>query len=133
VKSAAIPLQSAFQGRNTGIKRASERQRIGVVSARKVLTRTNPAGIQPLQVTKDIHLTSRLAKRRGVIGRYPSEDERYFLEYDSVDTRPIHMLCVRKPLKVTWVADGEITYQTELQPWTGYAKAKADTVIEERP
>jgi uncharacterized membrane protein (UPF0127 family) len=43
------------------------------------------------------------------------------------------MLFVRKPLKVTWVADGEITYQTELQPWTGYDKAKADTVIEERP
>lgn len=84
-------------------------------------------------MTKDIHLTSRLAKRRGVIGRYPSEDERYFLEYDTVAVRPIHMLFVRKPLKVTWVADGEITYQTELQPWTGYDKAKADTVIEERP
>jgi len=84
-------------------------------------------------MSKDIHLTSRLAKRRGVIGRYPSEDERYLLEYDTVDERAIHMLCVRKPLKVTWVADAEQTYQTELQAWTGYAKAKADTVIEERP
>jgi len=133
VMSAASPLQSAFQGRNTGIKRASGRQKTGVASAPQVSTRTNPAAIQPLQVTKDIHLTSRLAKRRGVIGRYPSEDERYFLEYDTVAVRPIHMLFVRKPLKVTWVADGEITYQTELQPWTGYDKARADTVIEERP
>jgi uncharacterized membrane protein (UPF0127 family) len=80
-----------------------------------------------------IHLTSWLGKRRGVIGRYPSEDERYVFEYDTVDTRPIHMLFVRRPLKVTWLANCKITYQTELQPWTGYDAARADTVIEERP
>jgi hypothetical protein len=68
-----------------------------------------------------------------VIGRYPKQNERYILDYGTVDTRPIHMLFVRKPLKVTWLAQGERTMQTVLKPWTGYAKAKADTVIEERP
>jgi len=72
-------------------------------------------------------------RARGVIGRYPAENERYILRYDSVDERGVHMVGVTRPLRVTWVADGEITHEEVLEPWTGTASAEADEIIEKRP
>ena len=68
-----------------------------------------------------------------MIGRYPSEAERFVLSYPSVADRPIHMVGVRRPLMVTWLADGEVTKQTVARPWVGGGSATADTIIEERP
>jgi len=78
-------------------------------------------------------LNSRFQRARGVIGRYPDEDERYVLEYDSVEERGIHMICVTQPLRVTWIAGGEVTKEATLEPWTGVGSARADRIIEERP
>ena len=72
-------------------------------------------------------------RARGVIGRYPSECERYILEYGTVETRGVHMVGVRKPLRVTWMAGDEVTKVATLEPWTGTGSAKADRIIEERP
>lgn len=74
-----------------------------------------------------------LQQARGVIGRYPDEDERYVFEFDTVARRPVHMVGVRRPLAVTWLIDGGIVHEETLRPWVGYAAADADTVIEERP
>lgn len=78
-------------------------------------------------------LDSRFQRARGVIGRYPTEDERYVFEYDSVKQRGIHMIGVTKPLRVTWIAGDEVTQEATLEPWTGTDSARADRIIEERP
>ena len=78
-------------------------------------------------------LDTSFQRARGVIGRYPDDDERFILRYASVDERGVHMVGVPRPLRVTWVADGEITREEVLEPWTGTASAKADEIIEERP
>lgn len=78
-------------------------------------------------------LRTAFQRARGVIGRYPDDDDRYILHYDSVDERGVHMVGVRKPLKVTWKAGDEITKEEVLEPWTGTDSARADRIIEERP
>jgi hypothetical protein len=67
---------------------------------------------------------------RGVIGRYPNENEIYVLQYDNVKPRLIHMIGVNRPLHVTWVIDNSIVAEQILQPWTGMARHRADRVIE---
>lgn len=72
-----------------------------------------------------------LEQMRGVIGREPTGDERYVFEFDSVARRSVHMVGVRNPLRVRFLADGEETLDVVLRPWTGHARARADKVIEE--
>ena len=78
-------------------------------------------------------LDTSFQRARGVIGRYPDSADRYILRYNTIDERGVHMVGVRKPLKVTWMAGDEITRQEILEPWTGTACARADKIIEERP
>lgn len=75
-------------------------------------------------------LTGPLEKMRGVIGREPSPGEAVELQFDDVQHRLIHMVGVREPLEVTWLADGEVTQQRVLRPWTGWGVARADRVLE---
>ena len=42
----------------------------------------------------------------------------------------VHMLFVRTPLTVVWVEDETVVQVRTLQPWTGRASARADTLIE---
>lgn len=46
------------------------------------------------------------------------------------DRQGIHMLFVRTPLDVLWVADETVVKVRTLRPWTGLDDAPADTVIE---
>jgi uncharacterized membrane protein (UPF0127 family) len=46
------------------------------------------------------------------------------------DHHGVHMLFVRTPLDVVWVADDEVTRVETLAPWTGRASARADTLVE---
>jgi len=81
----------------------------------------------------DIVLDTFWQQARGVIGRYPDADERYVFPFDSVARRDIHMMFVRRPLRVTWYIDKEIVAELVLEPWTGYAAHKADCITEQRP
>lgn len=78
----------------------------------------------------DYRLTGPLEQMRGVIGREPGPGDRYIFEFDSVGERSVHMVGVRRPLEVTWIAEGEETFSTTLRPWVGYGSAPADVVIE---
>lgn len=78
-------------------------------------------------------LTGPIEQARGVIGRYPDPGERYVFEFDSVAPRPIHMLGVRRPLRVRWLTPDGIETTKTLRPWVGSATHRADLVIEERP
>lgn len=78
----------------------------------------------------DRYLTGPLEQLRGVIGREPSGEDRYIFEFDDVAVRSVHMVGVRKPLDVTWLADGEVVQCRTLRPWIGYGSARADRVVE---
>jgi len=41
-------------------------------------------------MTTDIHLDGPLARARGVIGRYPAEDERYIFRFDEPQQLGVH-------------------------------------------
>ncbi|MEF8939637.1 MAG: hypothetical protein V5A22_07300 [Salinivenus sp.] len=45
-------------------------------------------------------------------------------------TRRVHMVGVRDPLRVEWWVDGELVAGDRLEPWTGTAAHRADTVLE---
>ena len=85
------------------------------------------------QTAEQIVLSSFLAQARGVIGRYPDPDQEFVFEFDEVRKRDVHMVGVRRPLQVEWYVDDDLVRVEELKPWTGYASAKADRVIERRP
>lgn len=70
---------------------------------------------------------------RGVIGRYPDGDEEFVFEFDKVRNRHVHMVGVRRPLRVEWFDQGELVRAETLSPWVGLAGARADRIIERRP
>jgi uncharacterized membrane protein (UPF0127 family) len=75
-------------------------------------------------------LTGPFEQARGVIAREPTGDERYVFKFDSTKERTVHMLGVRSPLLVRWLVDDELTHEQVLQPWTGHASARANTIVE---
>jgi len=86
---------------------------------------------QPLAGVAETHrLTGPLEQARGVIGREPGPDEAYVFAFDGIADRLVHMVGVRKPLRVEWHVDGHCVRSEELAPWTGYASHRADTVVE---
>jgi hypothetical protein len=87
----------------------------------------------PGEETDQIVLSSFLAQARGVIGRYPEPDQEFVFEFDEVRERDVHMVGVRRPLQVEWYVDDDLVRVEELKPWTGYASAEANRVIERRP
>jgi uncharacterized membrane protein (UPF0127 family) len=91
------------------------------------------ADTSPATDRERIVLSSLPAQLRGVIGRYPAPDEAYVFEFDAVARRPIHMLGVRRPLRVEWFIDDDRVRTARLRPWIGYGAARANRVVERRP
>lgn len=81
----------------------------------------------------DHHLETMLGHARGVLGRYPEPDDRYIFTFDAPRERLIHMVGVRRPLRVRWLVDGHCLADEVLQPWTGWGRHRADTIIETQP
>lgn len=75
-----------------------------------------------------------LAKMRGLMGwRSVPADYALVFRFDRAARRSVHMLFVRTPIDVLWVADGRVTRRETFSPWTGFGWAKADTIIELAP
>ncbi|WP_135301997.1 DUF192 domain-containing protein [Haloarcula amylovorans] len=58
------------------------------------------------------------------------EDYALVFPFDSVGRRFIHMLFVRFPLDVIWLADETVQRVSTLHPWRSMGYAKADAVLE---
>lgn len=82
---------------------------------------------------QEIVLSGPLEKSRGAIGRYPAPDERYVFPFTRVRYRLVHMLGVRRPLRVQWIVDGDCRADRVLEPWTGRGYHLADRIIEQQP
>lgn len=78
-------------------------------------------------------LTGPLEQARGVIGRYPDPGQSFEFVFDRVKPRAIHMVGVRRPLRVEWYVYGELEAAETLRPWVGWARHRADRVVERRP
>ena len=78
-------------------------------------------------------LTDPFEQMRGVVGRYPSRDERYIFDFDTVKKRGVHMFGVFRPLTVEFYLDDELVKERTLMPFIGRATAICDRVIERRP
>ena len=72
-----------------------------------------------------------LSRARGLMFRRSIPDDYALVfEFDGVTARSIHMLFVPFPIDVVWLVDGEVQRTETLSPWTGTAKARADTFVE---
>lgn len=76
------------------------------------------------------YLDSRWQQSRGVIGRYPDPNECYVFRFDTMRPRLIHMVGVRRPLRVEWWANGDMVATERLRPWIGMARHPADEIRE---
>ena len=75
-----------------------------------------------------------LTQMRGLMFRRTvPADYALVFRFDSAATRDVHMLFVFTPLDVLWLVDGEVVRVERLEPWTGLAKAEADTLVELPP
>lgn len=74
---------------------------------------------------------SMLQQSRGLMFRASVPDDYGLVfPFDRVGRRSIHMLFVRFPIDVVWLADGEVTKVRTMHPWRSVGWAKADTVLE---
>ncbi|MBX0293295.1 DUF192 domain-containing protein [Haloarcula nitratireducens] len=72
-----------------------------------------------------------LEQSRGLMFRRSvPEDYALVFPFDRVGRRFIHMLFVRFPLDVIWLADETVRRASTLRPWRSMGYAKADTVLE---
>jgi uncharacterized membrane protein (UPF0127 family) len=50
--------------------------------------------------------------------------------FEEAKNRGVHMLFVRLPIDVVWTVEGEVTGVETLHPWTGFARHRADRIVE---
>lgn len=72
-----------------------------------------------------------LEKARGLMFRdsFPEGDGLVF-PFDHPVARTVHMLLVPFPIDVLFLVRGRVERVTTLAPWIGFARARADTIIE---
>ncbi|MCU4753872.1 DUF192 domain-containing protein [Halobacteria archaeon AArc-curdl1] len=91
----------------------------------------DPDGSRTPLATEVETADSLLQQTRGLMFRRSVPDD-YALafRFDKPKTRDIHMLFVFTPLDVIWVEDGTVTRVETLRPWLGYARSRADLILE---
>lgn len=73
---------------------------------------------------------SLLAQTRGLMFRRSFPGDALVFPFDSTRRRDAHMLFVRFPIDAVWIADREVTAVERLEPWRGFGRARADTLVE---
>lgn len=91
-----------------------------------------PPGEAATALATDVEIADTfLARARGLMFRseVPEGFGLYF-PFRRVGRRGVHTLFVRQPLDVLWLADGRVQRTATLPPWTGFARAPADALVE---
>jgi len=74
---------------------------------------------------------SLLAQTKGLMGaRSVPDDYALAFRFDRAKARDVHMLFVFVPLDVLWIVDDEVVRIEQLRPFLGYARARADLLVE---
>ena len=71
------------------------------------------------------------ARMRGLMFRR-SVPEEYALvfRFERPSVRSLHMLFVPFPVDAVWLVEGEVQQVEQLRPWTGFAWARGDVILE---
>jgi uncharacterized membrane protein (UPF0127 family) len=85
---------------------------------------------ETLATTVDL-ADSIVSQTRGLMFRRSIRDD-YALafQFDSAKTRDLHMLFVFFPIDAVWVVDGVVERVETLRPWLGFARERADLIVE---
>lgn len=87
----------------------------------------------PLATDVEVARTHR-ARAKGLMLRTAvPADYALVFRFGRTATRAVHMVFVRTPIDVIWVADRTVTRRSTLSAWTGLGWARADTIIELAP
>lgn len=103
------------------------------------MTGWRPPGVRVLHegqpLATDVEMARSLpAKVRGLMFRSSVPDDYALVfPFGRVARRSVHMLFVRTPLDVVWVADETVTKRASLHAWRGFGWGRADTIIELAP
>ncbi|WP_262175458.1 DUF192 domain-containing protein [Haloarcula laminariae] len=97
----------------------------------------DPEGASRVLATNVHTADSMLSKSKGLMFRRSIPDDYALVfrfepswPFGAVRRRLIHMLFVRFPTDVVWLADGEVRKARTMHPWRSIDYAQADTVIE---
>jgi len=83
----------------------------------------------------DVEVADTFARQfRGLMGWTEVPDD-YALVFELGESkrRGVHMVFVRTPIDVLWLDDGVVARVETLSPWTGFARGRADTIVELPP
>lgn len=117
---------TAFGGRED---RTVAEARVPTLEAERILS-TTASGERTL--ARDVVVAdSAFGRARGMIGRgEPAPGTALVFPFPTVKPRGIHMVGVRHPLDVVWLADGQVTAVKRCRPWLGHGRAECDTIVE---
>ena len=94
--------------------------------------RHDPVDDDEVVLATDVELADSLwSQARGLMFResFP-EGAALAFPFNRAKTRDVHMLFVRFPIDVVWVVDETVGRVDRLQPWRGYARERADLILE---
>lgn len=77
---------------------------------------------------------SLLGKALGLMGRRTvPEDYALVFPFDDAAARSVHMILVRTAIDVVWTVDDRVERVETLPAWRGFARARADAIVELAP
>ncbi|WP_435347544.1 DUF192 domain-containing protein [Haloarchaeobius sp. HRN-SO-5] len=99
------------------------------------LVHTKPSGDESLTtrtLARNVDVAdSTLSRVRGLMFRRSIPDDYALVfQFDTAETRNVHMLFVPFPIDVLWLVDGEVVHAERLRPWVGLGRGTADTLVE---
>jgi hypothetical protein len=90
-----------------------------------------PAGGDAGVIAEDVRVAdSFLARARGLMFRRSFRGDALAFPFGDAVTRSLHMAFVPFDIDAVWVEDGEVTAVDRLSAWTGFGRARGDTVYE---
>ena len=91
----------------------------------------DPAGEARTLATEVDRAETMVEQSRGLMFRRSIPDDYALVfPFDGVSRRFIHMLFVRVPIDVVWLAEGKVQRVDTMRPWRSVGYATADTVLE---
>ncbi|WP_049972336.1 DUF192 domain-containing protein [Haladaptatus cibarius] len=87
-------------------------------------------GVERTLSSRTDRMDSLGSRMRGLFRLFRREDCALVFEFDSVAERRASTLFTPLALDVVWTENGQVTRVARLNPWTGFARGRGDSVVE---
>jgi len=86
-------------------------------------------------LASDVEVADTFARQFRGLMLYTDVPDDYALVFElgAAKRRGVHMVFVRTPIDVLWLVDGAVDRVETLSAWTGFARGRADTIVELAP